>query len=138
MSIFSFYCHILRTTAFCYRGRIRAYCQALILRQLLEEGAPEVSPLGHFSFGFHFYPKPILTSPPSELNFRYRGHGEASINDILWSRWLCFNPCRKKFLLIRNLVPRSRIDEVKGEISASASTTRDLRTKLVDSLSVEI
>ena len=51
-----------------------------------------------------------------------------------------FQPMSEKFLLIRNLVPRSRIDEVKGEISpsASASTTRDLRTKLVDSLSVEI
>ena len=82
MSIFSFFCHICRTTVFCYRGRIRAYCQALILPQLLEEGASEVSPLGHFPFGFHFYQKPILTSPPAELNFRFRGHGEASINDI--------------------------------------------------------
>ena len=50
-----------------------------------------------FFLGFHFYQKPILTSPPAELNFRYRGHGEASINDISWSRWLCFNPCRKNF-----------------------------------------
>lgn len=48
-----------------------------------------------------------------------------------------FQPMSEKFLLIRNLVPRSRIDEVKGEISPSASTTRDLGTKLVDSLSVE-
>ena len=87
----------LQDHGFLAYGRIRAYCQALILRQLLEEGVPEVSPLGHFSFGFHFYQKPILTSPPAELNFRYRGHGEASINDISWSRWLCFNPCRKNF-----------------------------------------
>lgn len=50
-----------------------------------------------------------------------------------------FQPMSEKFLLIRNgVVPRSRIDEVKGEISPSASTTRGLGTKLVDSLSVEI
>lgn len=49
-----------------------------------------------------------------------------------------FQPMSEQFLLIRNLVPRSRIDEVKGEILPSASTTRDLGTKLVDSLSVEI
>ena len=113
MSIFSFFCHICRTTvsatvatrrhafsplleAFS-PGRISAYCWALILRQLLEEGVSEVSPLGHFSFGFHFYQKPILTSPPAALIFRYRGHGEASINDIAWSSQLYFNPCRKNF-----------------------------------------
>ena len=48
----------LQDHGFLAYGSIRAYCQALILRQLLEEGVPEVSPLGHFSFGFHFYQGP--------------------------------------------------------------------------------
>ena len=45
-----------------------------------------------------------------------------------------FQPMSEKFLLIRNLVPRSRIDEAKGEISPSASTIRDLGTRLVDAV----
>ena len=49
-----------------------------------------------------------------------------------------FQHMSEKFLLIRYLVPRFRIDEAKGEISASALTTRDLGTRLIDSLSVEI
>ena len=98
-------------------GRILAYCWALISRQLLEEGVPEVSPLGHFTFGFHFYQKPILTSPPAELIFRYRGHGEASINDIAWSRWLCFNPCRKNFCWFVISYPDLVLTKPKAEIS---------------------
>ena len=55
------------------------YCWALILKQLLEEGVPEVSPLVHFLSAFIFNRSAYS---PVLLPFRYRGHGDASINDI--------------------------------------------------------